>query len=325
MKKILLSFFLIIFCYKAQALEAIVIVLEAPLLRDASYDAQVLATLRKGKKIQIPTIAATSGELPEFIAVFDRAGNEAFIPSKYIKIIYNTDKEYETSVAYEGNDPTDYRIEEPISSKYPYDDSPDIRASVSVHIGSNSNSPFEYKTGYTSQKNKMEMGARVAALKKVDHDKFDRFYFGAIGFITSTKNSLNFVDGTFSEESRDSIRLGPYFIFDPYKTANYRLSVGTGFTFNYNKALLERENSNLIESRLFDGFSITPLVNVAYQVNQVFPHTDFIIGMDAHFMLPYNLKTKDDATNPILWSDNNQISSSFKVQASIFVGLQFRQ
>lgn len=324
MKKIFLTFFLTLFCYKANALEAIVIVLEAPLLKDANLDSKVLATLRKGKKIKIPSIATTSGELPEFIPVFDRAGNEAFIPSKYIKIIFNNDREYETSVAYEGNDPTDYRIEEPISKKYPYDDSPDLRASISVHLGANSNSPFEYNNAYTNQKNKMEMGARVAVSKKVEFDKFDRFYFGVIGYISSTKNSLSFIDGTQGDESRDNIRLGPSFIYDAYKTSKHRLSLGTGFTFNYHRALLERENATNMESRIFNGFSLSPLANVAYQMNEVLPQTDLILGMDAHFMLPYTLKTKDQTSYPGLWGSSDEITSSFKVQASLFIGLQFR-
>lgn len=323
MKKNLLAFILLSLSFKLHALEAVVIVLEAPILKDANYGSKVLATVRKGKKIYLHRTATLSGELPEFIPTIDRAGNPGFVPSKYLKVIYNTSEEYKTSISYAGNDPTDYRIEEPISRTYPFSDSTTLRASASFHLGSNLNTPYFYGKNYDSQANKPEMGARFTFLKNADHDKNDRFYFGGIGYIASTKNTLYFGDESTGQESRDVIRLGPFFNFDAYKDEKYRLSLGTGFTFNYLRTRIERESNFYVESRFFNGYSLSPLINIAFQINKIFPHTDLVTGLDASFYLPYKLSGDNNLEHPELWGDSSTIESRFKAQASGYIGLQF--
>ncbi len=305
------------------AYEATVIVLEAPLLKDASYSSKVLATLRKGDKLQIPNNIVEKGEIPDFLPTLDRAGNTVFVPTKYVKIIYNDNREYLTSINYPVNDPTDYRLQEPISKIYPFDDSQTFRASFAYHIGSNFNSNYDYAQNFTSKGNSFEHGFRVTSLAKATHDPHDRFYFGFIGYVNTLQNEIHFTNGSSSRESHDVYRVGPFFNYDAYKTFKHRLSIGAGFTYNFHRTVITREDAGVEDTRIFDGYSLSPLFNLSFIRHDLFPYTDIVAGFDASFYLPHSLKTKDEAkTN--LWTDEVEIKSSLKIQTSAYLGLQFK-
>ena len=167
------------------------------------------------------------------------------------------------------------------------------------------------------------MGGRLVISHKISYDKYDRFYFGMIGFITSSKNTVEFKNDNVAEESRDLIRVGPWFTYDAYKSDKYRLAIGTGFTFNYHRSTLFIDNASIGEERIFSGFSLSPMTSTSLQITEVFPNTDLIGGVDLSLFLPHSVKTTDQPTYPELWSED-QISSGLKAQASVFVGVQVR-
>lgn len=306
------------------AADGVIIVLEAPLLKSPSLDSIVLQVIRKGEKVYIPNEYATPENLLEFIPTFDRAGNRAYIPSRYVKIITGTTAESLQSIRYAGNDPTDYRIEEPIPKTYPFEDRNFLRASVAFIVGNNANTAYEYSSPFSSQKFDAEMGARIAVTRKVAFDIYDRFYFGAIGFITTTKNMTVFNNEALAQESRSIIKGGPWLTYDAFKNDNYRLSIGTGFTFNYHRSSLSVDKAEQSEERLFSGYSISPMTSTTLQINDIFPNTDFLTGIDFCLFFPYSTKSSDEAEIPEFWGESNQIKSGLKAQASLFLGIQVK-
>ena len=90
----------------------------------------------------VPNEIGNLKDLPEFIQTYDRVGNIAYIPSKYLKIITNDLSESRMPNQYPGSDPTDYRLEEPIPASYPYDDNSFLRASFALLAGNNLKSPY---------------------------------------------------------------------------------------------------------------------------------------------------------------------------------------
>ena len=318
-----LSTFLILSINAANANEGIIIVLEAPLLKSPSMGATVLQVIRKGHKVFVPAEYAHPGDMPEFIPTFDRAGNRAYVPSRYVKVITGTTAENRESIRYAGNDPTDYRIEEPIPKTYPFEDRNFLRASASFIIGNNTTAAYGYDTPFDSQEFRADMGARIAITRKVAFDKYDRFYFGFIGLITTAKNTTTFKNDSMAEESRSVIRGGPWLTYDAFKNDNYRLSLGTGFTFNYHRHSLFVDKAPVSEERLFSGFSLSPMTSTTLQINDVLPNTDFVTGVDLSLFLPYSAKS-EEAEIPELWGEDNQISSGLKAQASFFLGIQVK-
>lgn len=316
--------FLVLAANQARAYDGIVIVLEAPLLRGPSLDSVVLQMIRKGDKVYIPREYYNNGELPDFVPTFDRAGNRAYVPAKYIKVVSGTDDESAQPIRIAHHDPTDYRIEEPIPSTYPFENRSFLRASISFLVGSNASSPYAYDSAFDKQKYRAEMGGRLVLSHKINSDKYDRFYFGMIGFITSAKNTVEFKNNYLAEESRDLIRVGPWFTYDAYKSDKYRLAVGTGFTFNYHRStIFIDDRTQLAEERIFSGFSFSPMTSVSLQVSDVLPNTDFISGVDLSLFLPYSIKTTDTPAYPQMWTED-QISNGLKAQASAFVGVQVK-
>ena len=326
MKKYFFTLFSIsFFSMKAlYAYDGIVIVLEAPLLKSPDLGATVLQTIRKGQRVFIPQEIGDRDILPEFVPTFDRAGNRAYIPSRYIKVITGTDKENYQPITIAGHDPTDYRLEEPIPVTYPFEERNVVRTSISFLVGNSTSSPYAYNSAFNEQNYGTEMGGRLTVTRNVAFDKYDRFYFGFIGLITSAKNSVDFKNSATAEESRGIIRGGPWLTFDAFKNETYRLSLGSGFTFNYHRTTLFVDNVNSSEERIFSGFSISPLVSTALQVSDLFPNTDFVGGVDFSFYLPHSLQSKEEPEIPELWGDTNQITSSFKTQVALFLGFQIK-
>lgn len=308
----------------AQAYDAVVIVLEAPLLREPSLSSTVLQMIRKGDKVYVPNEYGNLEKMPQFIPTFDRAGNRAYVPSRYIKVVTGNIGERRQPIAFVGHDPTDYRIEEPIPSTYPFEDRNFLRASAAFMVGNNTTSSYGYNSAFNDQEYRAEMGGRITLTRKISFDKEDRFYFGFIGLITSTKNTIKFKNESLAEESRGIIRGGPWFTYDAYKSEKYRLAIGTGFTFNYHRSTLFMDSALNSEERVFSGLSISPMTSTTFQINDVLPYTDFVTGVDLSLFLPHTLKTVDDPEIPELWGEENQITSGLKAQASVFVGIQVK-
>lgn len=326
MKKYFFHLFtcLFVFNVSAFAYDGIIIVLEAPLLRAPDLKSPVLQTLRKGQRVYVPREAFDSGVLPEFIPTFDRAGNRAYIPAKYVKVISGTVDENRQPINITGHDPTDYRLEEPIPRTYPFEEHSFLRASLSWLMANNTKSPYAYNSEFDKQNYSTEMGGRLVLTRKVDHDKYDRFYFGMIGLVTSAKNSIEFANNNTAEESRSIIRVGPWFTYDAFKNEKYRLALGTGFTFNYHRSLIFVDSEREAEERIFSGFSLAPMTSTTLQVNDVFPNTDLIGGVDFSLFLPHSVKTTDVPVNPALWGEDDQIDSGLKPQVSLFFGVQVK-
>lgn len=310
------------------AYDGIVIVLEAPLLKGPALGSTVLQTIRKGKRVYIPREIGDMKELPEFIPTFDRTGNPAYIPSRYIKVITGTESENTQPIAYKGQDPTDYRIEEPIPVTYPFEDTSFLRASLAFSMANNTTSPYAYNNTFDDQKYRAELGMRMSITRKALFDRYDRFYFGFIGSISTTKNDITFKNIGLAEESRGVIRGGPWLTYDAFKNEKYRLSIGSGFTVNYHRTIVEvslgAESEVESEERIFSGFSFSPMTSTTFQITEVLPHTDFITGVDLSLFLPHSLTTSDTPEIPGLWPEDSQISAGLKAQASIFMGMQVK-
>ncbi|MBC7428280.1 MAG: hypothetical protein H7336_06695 [Bacteriovorax sp.] len=319
-----LSTFLILISGNIHAYDGVVIVLEAPLLREPSLRATVVQTIRKGERVYVPREIVIDGAVPEFIPTFDRTGNRAYIPGRYVKVVMGTIAESRLPITLPGHDPTDYRIEEPIPTSYPFEDRSFLRASVSISVGNSTKSPYAYNSAFSTQEYRSEIGGRFTLTRKVAHDQYDRFYFGFIGLVTSGKNSLVFKNSNLAEEGRDIIRGGPWLTFDGYKNDKYRLTLGTGFTFNYHKSTITTGNVSMYEQRTFSGYSFSPMVSSNFQINDVLPYTDFVGGMDVSLFLPHSLKSNDAVEIPGLWGESNQIDSGIKAQASMFIGVQVK-
>lgn len=313
------------------AYEGIVIVLEAPLLKEEKLNSTVLQVLRKGSTVYIPNEIidrpADANSLPKFIQTYDRVGNTAFILSKYIKIITNEINENEMPITLLEGDPTDYRIEEPIPLTYPFSDSTFLRASFSWTIGSNIKAPYDYNSPFFKQTFSPETGVKLAVTRKIIFDNYDRYYFGIVSAISSVGNSVEFINSNFAKEKRSLLKIGPIITFDSFKTDKLRFTLGTGFTYNYHKSTIQLSDSlGNSEQQIFSGYSLAPFLSSIVQVTNLMPLTDIILGSDFNLFLPHSQKAHDQVSLPVLWGTDttDKISSGFKFQVAFFLGIQVK-
>lgn len=321
-----LLFFFAISIAKTFAYDAVVIVLEAPLLKEPKMQSTVLQTLRKGSRVYIPNEIGKNGPLPAFVQTYDRVGNIAYVPSRYIKLITNDMAEYQMPVSLD-HDPTDYRLEEPISSTYPFDDTSFLRTSLSLSFAPNANSSYAYGSSYHQQTFSAESGLKLNVARKISFDRYDRYYFGLTAALLSSGNNIRFDNGSHSKENRSVLKLGPIITYDVYKTHRHRLTLGTGFTYNYHKSSIKMYGTDgSSEERWFSGFSLSPFTNMTAQLTEIFPNTDVIAGADLNFNLAHTQKAKDPIALPELWGTEapDQIQSKFKPQAAFLLGVQVR-
>jgi hypothetical protein len=114
--------------------------------------------------------------LLEFIETYDRAGNIAYVPSKYIKVITGDMKEYLTPLAYDKYDPTDYRIEEPIPTTYPFSNYAFLKAAFVLSYGTNVKSPYAYSNSIKSRRMMPSQKMSAAHQGKRNNRKKELFY-----------------------------------------------------------------------------------------------------------------------------------------------------
>lgn len=319
----LLIIFLTFFSNFLMAKDAIVLVLQAPLLKDPRMDSHVLQYIRKGERVYIPDPIANIFPLPEFIETYDRAGNIAYVPSKYVKVITGDTKEYLTPLAYDKYDPTDYRIEEPIPTTYPFSNYAFLKAAFVLSYGTNVKSPYAYSNSISSQDYSSEKGGRFILSRRVSFDQYDRFYYGMIIGASSRRNLISFANKDAATESRSLLQIGPLLSFDVYKNFDYRLTLGTGFTYNLHKARISyTDNAGNAEARLFSTYSISPYLTAYVQLQDFLPKTDLLFGSDVFFYLNRNL-TADDPAELNLWPSET-IKEQAKPQANLYFGVQVK-
>jgi hypothetical protein len=343
--KLLIIPILIISSYSANAIHAEVIVLEAPLLSRPNLDSRRLQTVRKGKKLfihekdlnksewEVSYNVNSRGDLvPEdeikvdFYKTLTKAGEDAWVPSKYVKVIYHDHREDKLLMnPYAKYDPTDYRIEEPLPDSYPLIDPKKARAFMTFSMGPAPKVGFDYGTTVLEESIGSKYSFNTIYAQKVSFDNYDRFYFGGMLQI-SGQRSIYFVDtDRTAQETHGEIGIGPYISYDVFRDKDSSLTLYSGFTYNFHRYSVEQKSRDgQFEERLFSGFSITPKIGSNYAIKEFIPGSglDFIFGLETVFNLPYSLNTSTPIQFDDFWNETDSIEVPLSAQFNIFVGIR---
>lgn len=198
---------------------------------------------------------------------------------------------------------------------------------ISLAMGSNPKSPYQYEGNVSSQNYSMDYGLKISYQKKLDFDQVDRLYYGLFTSFSSVTNKIRFSSGDSSTENRGIIRLGPIMSFDFYKTTDHLLNLGTGFTWNLHRSTLEVDVNNFGEEEiLFTGFSLSPFVQSMFAFRDIYPNLDFTLGSEVNFYLPHTQKASSVPEFTQYWKSQNpqEFSQGLTVQAQFFMGMNFK-
>lgn len=326
----------------AFAAEGIVIVLEAPLLRQPSLDALVKQTVRRGDKIFIhdqhfnASPWESTANASERVQVIDRVydeefyqtissdGQPAYIQAKYVKVIYKDVRENSAPVARYKVDPTDYRLEEPLPEGYPLLPLDKKKAVALFMLGTNTKSSYPFASRITNEKYKQSLGFQLIYVTKVDYDLFDRFYFGLkVGYDNyDVEQAFNSQEAVTQSLGRFSA--GPFISYDIYKTLSHRLTTFANLSLNYHRAYLTYDVVNEREERSFTAWSLTPEIGANWQWMNIVPEVDFVVGAHLIAQPSIELTPSREGVGSFWNQEQDSIALDSGLRAMFTLGIQSR-
>ncbi len=315
--KLFAALFFVLTLGNAYALEAVVTVLETPMLRFRSYESPVVQYLRKGDVIKIHPSVANDPEMnkyapaqeklakvreaqkatpeynedklfrgeeentffadDEFIPVVDRLGNRAYIISRHIYIYFNDARELDQTIT--SADPTDYRLEEPLPRKYPLKSLTGIRGQLLLGITQPNYESYNYRQGFRTKGYSSPLELNYTLLKQAPGDYREKLFIGATAAFRQFQNSYTFLGGRLSEELGFRFGLGPTISYEAFKTPKDRLNIsGTIIVNFFDRIYIQQKLDTRREDREYVGYSVSPRVALQYHRKQIYDSLDFVIG-----------------------------------------------
>lgn len=263
-------FLMLLITAECWALEAVVTVLETPMLRHQQINSRVVQYLRRGDVIKIHPSAARSTrfdqmapsrqkldellkeidsdparydpmfsgkktpmvnpEQDEFIPVLDRQGLTAYVLSSHLYVFYGTSRELDQSAIHP--DPTDYRLEEPLPAGYPLLSPSGYRGQGVLGITQPYNESYRYKSNIRNKGYQSPLDFNYTILKRAPKDQQDRLYLGATLNYRYFANAYLLEGGRLSEETGHKLGLGPYLSYDAYKGERHRVNLYASLNIN---------------------------------------------------------------------------------------------
>ncbi len=329
---------------KAFAGKGIVIVLQAPLLSEGSFSSYPVSHIRKGEEIFIHDKHFTSKRSKNekedneslqhnkeisnqdgFFQTIDSNGGPAYVEKKYIKLIYNDERELQSSINPFLHDPTDYRLEEPLPKNYPLKNDQFYSAGAYMAFGPNRKINYNYPTQLSKETFSSRVGIEMFYSRKVSYDIYDRFHFGGMGHIYTYEGVFELSDQSKVTETGGEIGMGPFLSYTFYRSSNWKIIMTGGLTLNYMRHLVSQsKDTDIKEERFFTGLSLTPKIK-AYAVRKHFlPTIDFMAGFDLTTNLPIGLSSQTEIQIPEFWqsrSSQDKVAIPFSGIWSFILGI----
>lgn len=327
----------------AFALEAMVIVLEAPYFREPNLDSKVVQYARKGDVINIhPSVANTEkynhlapeqkklsnirkklrnspqwnedpmfkGDIDDtfsieddFIAVLDRQGKRAFVRKDHIYVYFNDTREY--AQAPYRHDETDYRLEEPLPEKYPLASVSGYRGQFLVGFTQPYSESYPYLSPAKTKGYSSPIDLSLTLTREAGEKKTDRFYFGGTANIRHYKNTFTFFNNARSTEENYRFGIGPYISYDAFKGVKNRVNLFTSVNvYLFNfTTITQTDSTGQNDERVYQSFSVSPRIGVQYHRKDIFPDLDFVIGTGLEMETPSSFAAKDGAKLRGIWKN----------------------
>lgn len=349
--------FLLLLPLNAFALEAVVTVLEAPMLKSKSLDAPVVQYLRKGDIIKIhPAVGNDRGmnryaprpeklailkkqmrETPEwkrdplfrgeeentafiedeFIPTLDRQGNTVYVLSEHIFVYFNDSREF--SQTQIRKDPTDYRLEEPLPKNYPLDSPSGYRGQFILGLTQPYYESYPYRDEVTKKGYQTPVDVNLTFLKRGPGTYQDRLYIGGTMNVRVFSNTYTFADKRLSEEQGIKFGLGPTISYDAFKGEKNRINLSGGVIVNlFNQLEISQRTASVQDTRTYRGYSLSPRLHLQYHRKQVFPDLDFVVGTSLEMETATSFQAKNGGAQSAWWQELGD--DKFNTRATFTLG-----
>jgi len=314
-------FLAIYFSTNTYAATGLVKALEIPLLSEPNDNGPILQTKRLGEKIHIHDNSLESDT--DYFLTLTRDGREAYVNKKFVKIVRKNLLELENNIAYP-NDPTDYRLDEPMPESYPFKIYSHNKAIIGFDYGQGTINTYEYSDQVKREQYNPTIALDMRYLRNPSFDKTDRVYYGFHFGGQTERNEIQVSENVFSKESHLKISIGPSFLYTFYRRNGFEIDFNVDASFTYQRSFVsqERVSTDESEEREFSGTYISMRTGVSFIHRRIFdsPDLDFYHGPQLTINSPYSLNSSTSAQIEELWP-----SDSFAVQAdfALSYGLGF--
>lgn len=349
----------------AQAAKGVVIVLNAPVFEKPNEKSRILHYVRKGEIIFIrddetgvsltqndynnPNTYISAGDKEIMGLIDDRAGKKqprklegeqatakfyttltpgsrpGFVHRKFIKMIYGDQREFSESITPFKHDPTDYRLDEPLSETYPLYVPQDYRLLVLGSFGTARKNFYNYRSARLTEDFGMEKSGFIAYTGGVEIDKSVRMSFGGFFTYTSSESTFTLSDSRTAIEQRGYLGAGPLISYDTFRNDQHRITLLAGASVNYHRRAVEQFSgtTNSKEKRLYTGWSLFPRAAVTYQRIEVLPHIDLVVGLQGVLQVKHYLYgPAGDPTLSGFWTEEDSLKVHTGGQFTFLIGLQ---
>lgn len=316
--------------------EAMITVLEAPIFKHESQDSKIVQYARKGQVIYIDerdlktemdesfsetiagiTVPPTSKKI--FYKTLDKNGRDAFILGEHVKIIYKDFREFREKLSEK--DPTDYRIAEPISDKFPFIkiNTPVLNLFFGAGPQRKISYPYSENIIYEQYNLRTALGFNFFWPKNDSQS----FRWGINGAFFNGNSRFMLQNETKTYEQLGQFALGPQMQFIALNGPRFEISYVLGLNLNYTRDMITQQLSYGNEGeRVFQGISAVPQASIYLTGIELLWSVDLIFMVEAQLILPQTLKPTDSNPNNGSWNSSNQdyISIPFGGQVNFFLG-----
>jgi hypothetical protein len=326
----------LLFTLNLWAGEAMITVLEAPIFRQESQDSKIVQYARKGQIIYIDErdlkpemdenfsykesgISIPPSTKKIFYKTLDKNGRDAFILGEHVKIIYKDFREFREKLT--DLDPTDYRIAEPISDKFPF-----VKTNtkvINLFFGTGPQRKISYP--YSENIIYEEYQLRTAVGFNFFWPKNDSqsFRWGINGAFFNGNSRFMLENETKTYEQLGQFSLGPQMQFMALNGPRFEISYVLGLNVDWTRDMITQQLTNGTEGeRVFQGLSAVPQASIYLTGVELLWSVDLIFMIEAQLILPQTLKPDDSSPNNGSWNSSNQdyISIPFGGQVNFFLG-----
>jgi hypothetical protein len=328
------------------ALKAVVTVLEAPIQLKPRLNAKTVQLIRKGQRIYLHPRHATKGQMSRLIVdtkqdldmldeedndnflsyfeTIDKNGNKAYILRKYVKIIFQDEREYTQHIEPYHNDPTEYRLEEPLPDDYPFSTSETYRAGFSLTYGPNLKNNYSYTSTIDTVEASSRKGFQFFYGKKANWDKLSRFYFGGTFHFWSSKALYTLTNNATTEEQQTQVGAGPFLSYDIWRSPKYSLTSSLSLMLNLTRHQVFQETVSSDDKKMFSGLGLMPRFSNSFAIKNIAENVDFTLGIDLQVFLPHELTAGNEAEVDLASWQKDNIEMPFNAYWNIYIGIQGR-
>lgn len=353
-KQTLATFACIVFSFiavKVYAAEGVIIALEAPLISSPNESGKVVKVLRKGDKIYLhkkhdglspyeidytPELSAKYDKIDQnsdYYTTLDNLGNDAYIQKKYVKLILNDTREFDTPLSVTPHDDTDYRITEPLIDTYPFFVKNLFRAELASMFMAPEKDSYQYKITPKNANESAGAGAVLNYLRKIPFDKTNRIYFGGSLSYYYSSSYYDITSTIATLENNNLFQIGPMIQYDIHRTERGRITISAGINLTYYLKMInavdisiEDQSRGQANATLYSLY-LSPNASAGYHLKTFIPNLDLYVNgfFTLHHPRTFTTSQNFDGAIGEKIATRTQSPSGFGGNAGLMLGFTYSE